>query len=87
MKITSSNPRKTAYLIRVYQHDHPSLLSRASSGSPFNIEKPTLHKGWITVFLLTLSKISADSGNSDPKAIRCIPHMILNSINSCEADS
>jgi len=34
--------------------------SRASSGSPFTTEKTTLQKGWMSVFLLTLSNISAD---------------------------
>lgn len=31
----------------------------------FDIEKPTLNKGWTTVFLLTLSNISADTCNRD----------------------
>jgi hypothetical protein len=48
------------YPNRVYQHDHPSLLSRAASGSLLNNDKSTLNKGWIIVFLLTLSNLSAE---------------------------
>jgi len=62
IKLSSKPAYKIAWgagVTRVYQHDQPSLLSRSSSGSLFAIKKPTLQKGWTTVFLLTLSNISA----------------------------
>jgi hypothetical protein len=75
---------------RVYQHDHPSLLSRSSSGSLFATEKPTLLKGWTGVFLLTLSNISADiligNAKSGLEGMECLNYFGYRSDRNFEYD-